>query len=77
MATTGSFSVELRVFEQHREDWSHSYPGKYVAIQDGIILDGFFDSYADAFRAGLEKFGVRREFLVKQVWSTEPVYFVS
>jgi len=76
MAATGSFSAELSVFEQHREEWSRSHPGKYVAIQDDVI-EGFFGTYADAFRAGLMKFGVRRGFLVKQVWMTEPVYFVS
>lgn len=77
MASTGAFSVELTVFEQHREAWSHSHPGEFVAIQDEVIAEGFFGSYADAFKAGLRRFGVRRGFLVKQVWMTEPVYFVS
>ena len=77
MATTGLFSRELTVFEQHRKEWSRSHPGEYVVIQDDVIAEGFFKNYADAFQAGLQKFGVRREFLVKQVWKTEPVYFVS
>ena len=76
MASTGPFSVELKVFEEHRKEWSRSHLGSYVAIQDEVIA-GFFGSYADALRAGLQKFGPRREFLVKQVWITEPVYFVS
>jgi hypothetical protein len=77
MASTGPFSAELKVFEQHREEWSHSHPGKYVVIQDDVIVEGFFGTYAEALKAGLQKFGVRRGFLVKQVWTTEPVYFVS
>jgi hypothetical protein len=77
MAPTGSFSVELNVFERHREEWSHSHPGDYVAIQGDVIVEGFFGTYAEAFKAGLQKFGVRQGFLVKQVWVTEPVYFVS
>ena len=77
MATTNPFSAALQVFEQHREEWSHSHPGEYVAIQDGVIAEGFFGTYEEAFKAGLQKFGVRRSFLVKQVWITEPVYFVS
>ena len=77
MATTGPFSAELKVFERHREEWSRSHPGEYVAIQDEVVLEGFFSTYAEALRAGLRKFGVRRGFLVKQVWITEPVYFVS
>ena len=77
MASANTFSKELRVFEQHRQEWSQSHPGDYVAIQDDTIVDGFFKTYADAFKAGLQKFGVRRSFLVKQVWVTEPVYFIS
>jgi hypothetical protein len=77
MAATDVFSRELTVYEQHREEWSRSQPGEYVVIQDDVIAEGFFKSYADAFKAGLLKFGARREFLVKQVWNTEPVYFVS
>lgn len=77
MATTSPFSSELKLFEQHRKEWSQSHPGEYVAIQDDVVLEGFFSTYAEAFKAGLQKFGVRRGFLVKQVWITEPVYFVS
>ncbi len=77
MTATVTFSMELKVFEQHRKEWSKSHPGEYVAIQDDVVVEGFFGSYADAFKAGLRKFGVRRSFLVKQVWITEPVYFVS
>jgi hypothetical protein len=77
MPATDPFSAELKLFEQHRQEWVHSHPGKYVAIQDHVVAEGFFGSYAEAFKAGLQRFGVRRPFLVKQVWMTEPVYFVS
>lgn len=77
MATTDPLSEELKVFEQHREEWSRLHPGEYVVIQDDVIVDGFFRTYAEAFKVGLQKFGVRRSFLVKQIWMTEPVYFVS
>ena len=77
MTATVTFSTELKVFERHRKEWSKSHPGEYVAIQDDVVVEEFFSSYADAFKAGLRKFGVRRSFLVKQVWITEPVYFVS
>ena len=77
METTGPFSAELNVFEHHRKEWSRSHPGEYVAIQDDVIAEGFFSTYAEALKAGLRRFGVRRGFLVKQVWMTEPVYFVE
>lgn len=75
--TAELFETELRVFEQNRKEWSDAHPGEYVVIQDGAVLDGFFKEYADAFKAGLQRFGVRRPFLVKQIWITEPVYFVA
>jgi hypothetical protein len=77
MATAGAFSTELTVFEEHRVDWSRSHPGEYVVIQGDVIVEEFFGSYAEAFKTGLQRFGVRRSFLVKQIWMTEPVYFVS
>jgi len=77
MASPGQFATELEVFEKHRHEWSHSHPGDFVVIQDEVVVEGFFSTYADAFKAGLQKFGVRRGFLVKQVWVTEPVYTVS
>jgi hypothetical protein len=76
MESTNQFSTELGVFEEHRQEWSRSHPGEFVVIQDEEIAEGFFDTYADALRAGLKRFGARREFLVKQVWVTEPVYLV-
>jgi hypothetical protein len=77
MVPTGQFSEELRVFEQRRQEWAFSHPGEFVVIQGDEIADGFFGNYADALRAGLQKFGIRKGFLVKQVWITEPVYCIS
>jgi len=73
----GSFSEEIKVFQKHRDEWLRLHVGKFVAIQDSVVADGFFGTYAEALRAGLQRFGVQRSFLVKQVWTTEPVYFVS
>lgn len=77
MAAEETFLTELEIFEQHRKEWFRSNPGKFVAIQDEVVADGFFVTYAEALRAGLKKFDARRGFLVKQVWVNEPVYFVS
>lgn len=67
-------SAELSVFERHRAEWSRSHPGKYVVIQDEVILPEFFEEFAEAFRVGVKRFGVQRNFLVKQVWAVDPVY---
>jgi hypothetical protein len=77
MAPAGLFLKEREIFERHREEWFRSHPGEFVAIQDDIKADGFFSTYADALKAGLQRFDVRRDFLIKQVWITEPVYVVS
>lgn len=77
MTPTAEFEIELKVFEENRQAWSSSHIGDFVVIQDEVVLQGFFKEYADAFNAGLQRFGVRRPFLVKQVWITEPVYFVA
>jgi hypothetical protein len=77
MLPASQFAAELEVFEQHRQEWSRSHPGEFVVIRDDVVADGFFGTYAEALRAGLQYFGVGRSFLVKQVWITEPVYLVS
>ena len=77
MSPANPLSAELEVFDRRRAEWSPSHPGKYVVIQDDVVLPEFFPSYAEAFTAGLKKFGARRSFLVKQIWVIEPVYLVS
>jgi hypothetical protein len=66
---------ELRVFDQHKQEWLRSNPGDFVVIA-GTTVAGFYPDYESAFRAGLQKFGVASEFLVKQVCAEEPVYLI-
>lgn len=75
MNPSGLLEVELKTFQSHREEWLRDHPGTYVAIQ-GDQAAGFYGSYAEAFTAGLHRFGGDRNFLIKEVWRTEPVYFV-
>ena len=77
MAPVAEFEVELNVFERHRKEWLNLHLGKFVAIKGEAVAGGFFDTYAEAFKAGLRAFGALDNFLVKQVWKTDPVYFVS
>lgn len=77
MVPTRKFSEELGVFEQHRDEWVRSHSGAFVAIQKDVIVEGFFPTYADALKAALQKFDIRRDFLIKQIWMTEPVYVIS
>jgi hypothetical protein len=73
--THSSLKADFEVFEKHRLEWSHQHEGKFVVMHNGDAL-GFFDSYADALRAGFTKFGVQAEFLVQQVCEEEPVFVI-
>jgi len=67
-----TLQAELQVFEQHK---LQTNPGKFVVIAKTTIA-GFYPDYESAFKAGLNKFGVRGIFLVKQVWAEQPVYLI-
>jgi hypothetical protein len=77
MTTEAPLETELKVFEKHHQEWVQSHPGKFVVIQDRTVVKGFFDEFEDAFKAGIRRFGTGRDFLVKQIWKTQPVYFVA
>jgi hypothetical protein len=77
MTVASPLETELTVFEANRREWVRSHPGKFVVIRDNTVVNEFFDEYEDAFRAGIKQFGSDRNFLIKQVWKTEPVYFVA
>ena len=76
MATASPLESELKVFEARHREWILSHLGKFVVIRDSTVLPDFFDAYEDAFVAGVREFGHDHDFLVKQIWKTEPVYFV-
>ena len=77
METATPLEAELKIFEEHRREWVDSHLGKFVVIQDATVIDRFFDAYEDAFVAGARQFGPDRNFLIKQIWQVEPVYFVA
>ena len=75
MAENDVLKKELQVFEQHKQEWVRSNLGEFVVIA-GTTIAGFYPDYESAFKAGLHKFGVRGNFLIKQVWAEEPVYLI-
>jgi hypothetical protein len=70
-----SLATELELYATHKDRWLEGNSGKYVVAQDKNLL-GFSDSFEAVFRAGILAFGVKRDFLVKQVLAEEPVYFI-
>jgi hypothetical protein len=67
--------ADFEVFEKHRAEWAKEHEGKYVVMHAGDVV-GFFDDYVSGLRAGVAKFGVKREFLVQQVCEEEPVFVI-
>jgi hypothetical protein len=66
---------ELSFFAANRTQWLKSHEGEFVLIADQVAA-GFYPSYEQALSAGLKKFGVQAEFLIKQVASEEPVFVI-
>lgn len=58
--------VNYRAFQAKLSELLATHAGKLALMHDGDIVD-FFDSYADAVRFGVEKFGEIRNFSVQEV----------
>lgn len=75
MPNETSLKEELRLFDQHRQEWVRSNPGDFVVVV-GSKLVGFYPDYESAFRSGLSVAGLGKSFLVRQVWAEDPAYLL-
>jgi hypothetical protein len=66
--------TELLFYRIHKNGWLRSHISEFVVIS-GTTIGGFYPDYAAAFRAGVRRFGFR-DFLIKQIFAKEPVYFI-
>jgi hypothetical protein len=66
---------ELRVYALNKNEWLKGYPGRYVVIKGGEVLN-FYPTFEDAYSAGAGVWGINMDFLVKQIVEHEPVFFV-
>jgi hypothetical protein len=66
---------ELSLYEAMKSEWLKSHSGEFVLINDRVPA-GFYPTYEKAFEVGLEKFGIKTEFLIKQVLEQEPVFVI-
>jgi len=64
---------ELRFYAENKRAWLSAHPNEFVVIA-GNLAEGFHPDYETAFKAGLKAFGVRQQFLIKQICEFEPVY---
>lgn len=68
--------VELKTYEQNRDQLLGTAEGKFVLIRDNQVV-GIFDSKMDAIAVGYQQFG-NVPFLVKQILKIEtPLNFMS
>ncbi len=71
----GLLDIELRYFEEHRQEWFQSDPHRFALI-DGTTLYGFYDTWRDAYEAGIIKIGLG-SFLIKQVLLVDEVLLMA
>jgi hypothetical protein len=65
MSEQNPLQTELEYFQKHKQEYLKLYKGQFVLIK-GKELSGAFTTEAEAYQAGLEKFG-NEPFLIKQV----------
>lgn len=77
MPLTGAKMALEKELDTYKKNLSElkAHEGKFVLIQGETIVD-FFSSYDDALKAGYKKFQLT-PFLVKQISSVEPVFYVT
>lgn len=74
-AHANSMSIDYKFFEAHRSEWAGMHPDEFALVCNRALA-GFYKTYEDAYKAGIQAFGVKRQFLVKQVCAVEPVFFI-
>lgn len=67
-----SLEKELKYFEEHKEELLKHYEGQFVLIKDASLV-GSYTTEAEAYQAGIQKFG-NTPFLIKKVTKEEEIY---
>ena len=74
-ATPNRLAQELQVYDIHKTEWLQRNHGQFVVIKGTEIL-GFFQEFHEGYYAGVEKYGMGADFLVKRVVDQEPVFVI-
>ena len=67
--------VETALYEAHKSEWLKQHHNQFVVVKGDNVL-GFFSEFHHAYQAGVEKYGIDNDFLVKRVVPQEPVFVV-
>jgi hypothetical protein len=68
-------SEELSFYEAHKSEWLKTDRDRFVVVKGKNLL-GFFINFQEAYRAGVDRYGLDTDFLVKRVVPQEPVFLV-
>ena len=66
---------ELKFFENNRKKWLALHKNEFAVVSGSILL-GFFPDFVSAWQAGAHEFGPLASFLVKEVLTEDPIYFI-
>ncbi len=75
----GRLDIELRYFEEHRQEWFRSDPCRFVLIY-GTTLYGFYDTWRDASQVAAENIQPDGNYcacLIKQVLLVDEVLLMD
>ena len=75
-AHADTLSIDYKFFEAHRSEWARRHRDEFVLVCNRALAGFYKTYYEDAYTAGLQAFGVKSQFLVKQVCAVEPVFFI-
>jgi hypothetical protein len=75
MPSNSPLSQELSLYTERKQEWLAEHENHFVVIA-GTTVAGFFLDYAAAWLAGMKSFGAQSPFLIKQICSSEPVFYV-
>ncbi|HMC30179.1 MAG TPA: hypothetical protein VKL99_05050 [Candidatus Angelobacter sp.] len=68
-------TAELELYEAHKSEWLKSHRDEFAVVKGNHLL-GFYANFHEAYSAGVEKYGINADFLVKRVVPQEPVFVV-
>ena len=71
MSEQKPLQTELEYFQRHKQEYLKLYKNQFVLIK-GEEFAGAFTTEAEAYKAGLEKFG-NEPFLIKQVLDKDEI----
>ena len=68
-------AIESALYEAKKSEWLQSHRDEFAVVKGKDLL-GFFSSFHEAYSAGVEKYGINTDFLVKRVVPQEPLFEV-